>query len=312
MTTSGKYTYSLTLNQILEESFDILQVVGDGETLSGEMRSRGRQSFNLLIKEYQQLGLLLWTYTEGSLFLQVGQSSYDFATANVTNSYLETTLSVAAVATDTSVTLTDITDRSIGDNIGIILQDNNLQWTTIAGFPGGNVVDLNDALTDDALIGATVYSYTSVNPFIPVSRVLDVRRREGTDYEIPIIFESRKDYFNLPNKNQLGTPIQAYYQRGRDNGTMYLWSAPSSSLPVINFTYERELQIMDKPEDTFDFPEEWHYAIITNLAVKLIPKYGASAELAAWIKSEAAEALSLASNFNSAVYPVEFDMQEYG
>ena len=65
-------------------------------------------------------------------------------------------------------------------------------------------------------------------------------------------------------------------------------------------------------DDTFDFPEEWHEAVISNLAVKLIPKYGSSPGLAMELKESASLSLSLALNFDSAVYPVVMEMERYG
>lgn len=310
MAVSGVYTLDLTLNEVLIETFDRLQIGADGETLDGDMQQRGKRALNLMIKEWEQQGIHLWSYTEGTLFLQVGQSEYNFATANLTNEWFETTLAADAAISATSITVTSDADMLVGDNIGIVLADNNLQWTTIATLPGSNVVTLDDALTGAASNGSFVRNYRDT--FIPVKRVLDVRRREGSDYEIPIVFESRKDYFNLPNKESQGTPIQAYYQRGRDNGTMFLWNTPSSSISVINFTYERALQIMVNLTDTLDFPEEFQEAVISNLAVKLIPKYGASIELAQELKLWAADSLSLALNFDSSIYPIEMELEQYG
>lgn len=310
MAVSGVFELKLTLNEILEEAFDRLQIGADGETLTGDMQQRGKTSLNLMIKEWEQQGIHLWTYTEGTLFLQVGQSEYDFSTANLTNEFFETTLAADAAISATSITVTSTADMLVNDNIGIILADNNLQWTTIATLPGANVVTINDALTGAANSGSFVRNYRDT--FIPVTRVLDVRRQEGTDYEIPIVFESRKDYFNLPNKEAQGTVIQAYYQRGRDSGTMFVWNTPSSSIPIINFTYERSLQIMVNKTDNLDFPQEFQEAVISNLAVKLIPKYGASIELAQELKLWADDSLSLALNFDSSIYGVEMQMEEYG
>jgi len=310
MTVSGIFALDLTLNEILIDAFDRLQIGADGETLDGDMFDRGRLAANLLLKHWEQQGIHLWTYTEGTLFIQKGQASYDFATANLANTFFETTTTVAALETDTAITVDDTTDMVVADNIGIILEDNSIQFTTVSSLPGAGVVNLDAALTQDVNSGVVVYNYRGT--FIPVKRILNVRRRETNNYEIPIIFESRQDYFDLPNKENEGTPIQAYYTRQRDNGVMFLWNTPSSAVPVINFTYERSLQIFDTLTDTFDFPEEWHEAFISNVAVKLIPKYGASQALAAELKQEAAEALAMALSFDSAVYPIEMDMQEYG
>lgn len=309
MTTSGVYTLDLTLNQILIDAFDRLQIGVDGEDFDGDMFTRGKLAANLLIKSWENQGIHLWTYTEGSLFLQKGQAEYDFATANLANTFFETTTTVAAVSTATAITVSSTSDMVVADTIGIILKDNSIQFTTIASLPGSGVVNIDDALTQDVNLGAIVYNYRGT--FVPVKRILNVRRRESTNYEIPIIFKSREDYFNLPNKENEGTPLQSYYSRQRDNGVMFLWNTPSSSVPVINFTYERAIQIFDTSSDTFDFPEEWHEAFISNVAVKLGPKYGVSAALFAELKLEAADSLAMALSYDSAVYPIQMEMSEY-
>ncbi len=147
-----------------------------------------------------------------------------------------------------------------------------------------------------------------------MKRILNdtVRRRESTNYEIPIVFQSRKDYFDLPNKNQPGTPIQAYYDRQIPQGVMYLWNAPSSAVSIVNFTYERKLQVMLEATQTFDLPEDWYDAVVYNLAKRLISKVGCSQERKADIVSAAQEYLDNSLAFDQAVYPIRLKPQRYG
>ena len=322
MAASGIYTLSKTLNEVAAEAFDILQIGADGETLDGDMIGRAKTSLNLMLKEWQTQGIHLWSYTEGTLFLTVGQEKYDFrdATTHVANEWHETTITAATTAGANTILVTSASNIQNGDVIGIIQNDNNLFWTTVNGAPAGLTVTLTDNITLATLAGAFVRNYrvgTDTSPeLIPVSRILNVRRQESTDYEIPIVFESRQDYFNLPNKTQTGTPIQAYYARqdiaGDTSGIMYLWNSPSSSIPVINFTYERKLQIMVDAEDTLDVPDYAQDAVIYNLSVKLIPKYGSSKDLALWVKSEAQRLKEDLLAFDSAVYPITMKMKRYG
>lgn len=322
MSTSGIYTLSKTLNEVAAEAFDILQIGADGETLSGDMIGRAKTSLNLMLKEWQTQGIHLWSYTEGTLFLTVGQEKYDFrdATTHIANEWHETTTTAATTAGANTILVTSASNIQNGDVIGIIQNDNNIFWTTVNGAPAGLTVTLTDNITLATLSGAFVRNYrvgTDASPeLIPVSRILNVRRQESTDYEIPIVFESRQDYFNLPNKTQTGTPIQAYYARqdiaGDTSGIMYLWNSPISSIPVINFTYERKLQIMVDAEDTLDVPDYAQDAVIYNLAVKLIPKYGSSKDLALWVKSEAQRLKEDLLAFDSAVYPITMKMKRYG
>ena len=322
MSTSGLYTYSRTLNQIATESLQLIEAVGDGETLSGDHIERAKASLNSLLKESQTQGLHLWTETEGTLFLKVGQSKYDFreSSTHLANSYNTTTTTAATTAAALTIPVTSISGISDGDVIGIVQNDNDIFWTTVNGTPTGLNVIVDDAITLATLSGAQVRSYapsTATAPaLIPVSRISpgqgSVRRKEADDYEIPIIFESRKDYFNLPNKAQNGTPIQAYYSRqdiaGEVGGIMYLWNAPDSGVPVINFTYERKIQIVQSADDTVDYPDYAHEYIIYNLARRLILKFGCSMERAQLIMGEADRTKTDMLAYGASMYPISIKM----
>jgi len=322
MATSGIYTLSKTTNELAEEAFDLLQIGQDGETLSGDMIGRFKASANLLLKEWQTQGIHLWSYTEGTLFLTVGQSKYDFreASTHVANTWYETTTTAATTAGASTIVVSSAANIQNGDVIGIIQNTNNIFWTTVNGAPSGSTVTLTDSITLATVSGAYVRNYrvgTATAPdLIPVSRILDVRRKESSDYEIPIVFSSREDYFGLPNKDQTGTPIQAHYARqdiaGEEGGIMYLWNAPSSSVPVINFTYERKLQVLNDATDTIDLPDYAQMAFIYNVAVKLIPKYGSSQALADLIKQEAQILKNDLLSYDSAVYPIKMKMKRHG
>lgn len=322
MTASGVYTLGKTFNEIATEAADVIQVGADGETLGGDIIGRIKRPLNLMLKEWQTQGIHLWGYTEGTLFLTVGQAKYDFrlTATHIANTWYETTTTADTTAAATSISVTSASDIQDGDKIGIIQNDNDLFWTTVNGAPIGTTVLLDDAITLATVSGAVIYNYragTSTSPeLIPVSRVLDVRRRENSDYEIPIIFQSRKDYFDLPNKSQNGTPIQAYYSRqdvaGETSGTMYLWNAPSTSVPVINFTYERKIQIVVDADDTVDVPDYAQEAVVYNLAVKLIPKFGTASTLAQWVRQEALILKNDMLAFDAALYPIKMKMKLHG
>ena len=320
MATSGIYTLTKTQTELIDEALETIQATGDGETIQGDSFGRAKKLCNRLIKEWSTSGMHLWSYTEGTLFLDVGQEKYDFTSSaeHVVNTWYETTTTAATSASATTIPVTSAANIQVTDPIGVIQNDNDLFWTTVKEVSGTNII-VNDAITLATVSGAKVRNYrvgTTTSPaLIPISRVLDVRRLE-TDYEIPIVFESRQDYFNLPNKTTTGTPIQAYYDRqdiaGETSGVMYLWPAPASSVPVINFTYERKLQILNNPTDEIDVPDFALDAFIYNLAVRLIPVFGCSGELAIWVKSEAERLKNDLLAYDSDIYPVKMRMKRYG
>ena len=311
MATSGTYSLATSLNELLEESFDLLQIGQDGETLSGDMLQRGRRTLNFMLKAWEGQGLHLWVFETGTLFLTIGQNSYAFgdATTHLANDYNETTTDAVEAIGQTEISVTSTTGFAVNDPIGVVTDDNDLHWSTIASFVANDTVTLNDALLVAAASGNVVYHYT-LDSFKPVSRVTSVRRKETTDYEVPIKFLSKEDYEQLPNKNQNGTVIQTYYSRLQPTGTMFVWNPPVSAIPVIRFSYERQIQIMEEAANTFDLPEQWFECIAYNLAVRLIPKYGCTPQRSAELKQLAMESLDVALGFDVANYPITVKMRQ--
>jgi hypothetical protein len=385
---SGEYELDLTANDLITEALEVLQAAGSGEPENGGMYLKGRRSLNMMLKLWEAQGIHLWTYEEYTLFFQRGQRIYDLtqeATRCVDGEAwysAQLTADVAALAT--SFPVDAITNMSIGQAIGVINTDNNIQWTVIERLDGltvhlkdaiavaatsgayvrfydtkelgtttldateaigqtilsvtstagmaadmpigilqdGNVVHwttinsfsaddgtvtVNLALTIQGTSGTAVVFYSSEQNYVPISRIPttdSVRRHSGeaSDYEIPIHLQSREDYMTLPNKLQQGTVIQAYFDRQEPQGQFYVWNAPGSAVEYLNFTAEREIQIIVNSDDTFDLPAEWYLAITYNLAKLLIPKIGCSPERATTIRQDATDFLDQVLSFDSDIY----------
>lgn len=329
MALSGQYNLNLTFEDVAIETLDRLQIIGDGENITPAMRNRVKSSLNLMLKSWESQGIHLWTYTEGSLFVDYGRSEYQVGgSARIGNNFVFTRANAEASAGSSDIFIEPIASEArremvqVGSNIGIMLQPEITSsgavvpgtgpfWTTISSIPTVGRIILADPLPVDMPDATFIYTYSS-DPLIPIRRVLDCRRFESSDYEIPIVFESRLDYFNLPNKNQLGTPIQVYYSRQEPQGIFYLWSTPANIEQVINFTYERETQIIVNDDDMLDIPTYWLEAVIMNLAEKLTYKFSVSPERRSFISQEARLRLSEALSFDNAVYPIEIKVEQYG
>lgn len=67
-----------------------------------------------------------------------------------------TALSVAAIATDITITVTSAAGMATGDLIGVLLDDGTTHWTTINGAPVANVITLTVAMPSAAAIGNNV------------------------------------------------------------------------------------------------------------------------------------------------------------
>lgn len=316
MATSGVYNLQLELNELLFEAFKVIQVAADGESLSGDMLSRGRNALNIMLKAWEGQGIHLWTYEEGTLFLEVGRAEYPIgdSTVHVTNTYYQTSTDADEAIGQTVISVTSTANMAVNNPIGIVLDDNTLFWSTIASFVTDDTVTINDALTGAAASGAVVYHYP-LNSFRPISRISAgreaVRRRESEGYEVPINNLSRRDYENLPNKNQNGTVIQTYYQRHQPTGSFFVWNRPASAKPILRFSYERRIQIMQDPDDTFDLPEDWYEAVVYNLARRLITQYSCTPERTIEINNLATESLDLALGYDTATYPITVNMRQH-
>lgn len=114
--------------------------------------------------------------------------------------------------------------------------------------------------------------------------ITDMRIYRGSN-DLPMTRIGRQQYQALSNKTTQGYPTQWFYDRQRDNGTIYVWPAPDVTAGTLKFTYRRRIMDMDTGVDDYDLPPEWEQAIVENLADKLAGVYG---------KADSAEAKKVA------------------
>lgn len=109
-------------------------------------------------------------------------------------------------------------------------------------------------------------------------RIMSGRRKLTTSgYETPMTPWSRQEYLDQPNKTtNPSTPVNFYYDPKRDEGTLYLWPAPSAAVAAQNTVIVDTLRpffLMNDAADTLDFPIEWQETVVFNLAKRLKLKY---------------------------------------
>jgi len=73
MTTSGTASFNLDLNDIIEEAFERAGT----EVRSGYDLRTARRSMNLMLADWANRGINLWTVEEGSIPLEQGVYEYD-------------------------------------------------------------------------------------------------------------------------------------------------------------------------------------------------------------------------------------------
>lgn len=275
MATSNSTNFNMDTQSIIKRALQLIDVVGSGESVSGDDYSLAEDVLNMMVKAWQADGLHLWTETEGIVFVEADQASYvlDGAdTDQATSEDIKTELSVALEASDTAVSVDSTANMAVSDIIGIVLDDGTIHWDTIATIPTSTTLTLTTGVSGAAAVDNHVYAYTST-----MVRPLDISsvRVEGESGTITNLLKlSRHEYFRLNNKAASGRPHSFYFDRQRDSGTLYIYPVPDSGEYRLRATFHRELQDFDASTDTPDLPQSWLQALVQNLAVELAPYFG--------------------------------------
>lgn len=297
MTTSGSVNFTLNRDEIITDALEDLGVIGAGDTPVADDIDACARKLNMMVKAWMARGIHLWAIDEATLFLSVGTASYSLGATGThcTNTYAQTTLSTDEATSSTSIGLTSATGMSASDNIGIVLDDGTIHWTTISGAPGSTTT-IATGLASAASAGNAVFAYTSkINR---PQRILSAYRRNIDGIDTPIDPASRQEYADLSNKATQGKTNKFFYDPQLTNGVLYAWPTPDSASDVIRFWYERILEDFDAATDNPDFPIEWAEAICAGLVYRIASKYGKSLAEINFYKNEAEEKLQIALGFD--------------
>lgn len=318
MATSGVSSFDPTFIFIVTSAYRKLGVLNENETPTAGMFQDASYAINSLMKEWEALGLHVWTEEEAILFLQPGQVRYLIGGTTTDHavdaySYITETLAVDAAAAAVSITVTDASDIVLDQNIGIVLNDGSTQWTTVSHTPIGNVVRLTDALTSAASAANDVFVYTTAitRPLKMPSARLYFYSNNPTDLRETSMNEfSRQEYMDLPIKTNQGTPTAFFYTPSLPSGQIYVWPSPQNSAYGIRFTWYRPLNDYLSNDNTSDLPQEWINALTWNLAVELAPDFSVPIQRFAILKAIAAEKLELVRGYDREAQPIYFQLSD--
>ena len=99
MAVSGTYNFNLDIDEVIQEA---TEMIGGEDTLGHEPAS-GRRSINLMLKDWQNRGILLWTTSTTLVTVVASTTAYDLS-SNVINA-----LEVVISRDNTDIKLTRIT-----------------------------------------------------------------------------------------------------------------------------------------------------------------------------------------------------------
>lgn len=279
MALSNVITFNLNRDQLIQSACSQLGV--DSSIVSATNTLNIQNFLNMLLKQLELTNIHMWEEVESTLFLTSGQSIYNigpqYPNAAGDNTIETTLLANGSVST---LTLTSIQGPAtqgiqVGDNIGVVLDNGDLQWSTIQSINTANLqVVMNAALTSTASAGAQVFTYTNTTS-IPLN-VSSVRYNSGGTERI-CYMRGRDEFMMIAQKFSQTSTSQAnqvFYVPSETFGTMYIYPTPSNSSDRIHFSYSRTLDDFTQSTDNADLPQAWLLALVLNLSVLIAPIFG--------------------------------------
>lgn len=310
MATSGVITYSPAFLDLVLEAYEI---AGGKDmaaaSIPAHMLESAKRSLNLIIKAWQAEEIFLWKSEYATLFLAPGTVQYALGSVHATKSYVATAATAAAASGASSIVVVSVTGLAVGQNIGVMLSTNALQWFTISNI-ASTTITLSGALSASVVSGAAVYAYTTrlVRPY--EVRGASMISGDGTQqYELHQA--SRERYNSIPAGTTSGQPIEWYYQAKRTAAPLFtIYPKPETSLDLIRLDVVEVIEDLVSGDNEVDIPQAWLNPLVRALAVVLAEKLGASAEHIMRLEGKAQDALALVRGSDREPY-CQFGLQQW-
>lgn len=295
MATSGSYDFSATADEIINAALEDIGVIAEGQTPSAAQTALCLKRLNFLVKQWQGTadmarGLKVWTRQRVTMFLALGQQSYLIGPASTdsraTTLYGRTTLSGTEAAGQTILSITSNTDAvtfpgttvtmTNGDAIGIVLDDGTLYWSAISGTPS-TTATITVALPSQASAGNYVYWYTAKAQRFPVLEYAALRNDQLVDMPMNV-YTDVTQYEALTNKTRQGDPVALLPEPLRLSTRITLDAQPQDVTKQVRLTVFYPAEDYDAAANDIAFPQEWFAALEWELALRIVPAFGAAAQ----------------------------------
>ena len=277
MSRSGKYSFALDRDTIVKRSMQLVNLININQTARGADHDYAVDIFQSMIKMWQAEGIQMWNRKQATLFpaYEVQQFNISHTGDNCANTYENTTMSVAVASSVSILPVISSAGMTAADNVGIELDDNSRQWTTIVSVDSATQITITTPLTYSSASGNSVIAYTNKINDRPL-RILDARTVDLDNNKNSITMEmiGYDQYFNIPVKSMNGRPLNFYYDKLLDAGVLYTFPRTNNVNVLIEFTYHESIQDVDSATDSMDFPTEWTLPLIYGLATELCVTFG--------------------------------------
>ncbi len=294
MATSGSYDFGLTAAQLVARVAKNLSILGAGATINANDQTDLLETLNVVAKELQGTsdmapGMKVWTRQRVTVFLAKGQQTYQIGPASgdakASTQYGRTTLSSAAVATDTVLNITSNVDSltypgttvtmTNADTIGIQLDDGTIQWTTISGTPSVTAtISAGGGLTGAAAAGNYVYWYTSKAQRFPICESAVLRNSDRNDMPLSVYRTVEEYELGVVDKYADGSPTAILIEPKRITTQVTLDTQPDDVTDVIVLTVLYPAEDYDATTNDIAFPQEYLGYLEWEVTLRSCPMYG--------------------------------------
>lgn len=106
-------------------------------------------------------------------------------------------------------------------------------------------------------------------------RVIDVRFRQSSGLDIPMMELTKQEFYDLPDKTTNGIPTQWYFDPQQATSSLYVWPVLlTATTENLRVTYQRFIDDVDDLDENIDVTVEWLSTLGYNLAARCADDYG--------------------------------------
>lgn len=304
MSTSGTLNFSSTQSeQIIVEAYEKVGILPD--LITAQKIVSAQRSLNLILSEWINRGLNLWTVRQSMLNLIANQNSYllPFGTSDVLEATIRTsTRNLGGTAFSSSGVASNAFDNNpatacietapdgyIGYDFGqnsqyaiamVGVQSNvAITYNLVLEFSNDNITWFSGLLTG-AQTYATGNNVWYVIPVPTLARYFRIRETAGATLNIQELYFnttlqdtiisriSRSEYISYPQKNQKSRPTSFYVDR-QINPTIYIWPTPTNLYNNLFYTRISMMEDIGSMVNMAAIPQRFYQALCCNLALEL-------------------------------------------
>ena len=258
MATSGSVDFNLDMAEITEEAFERCGL----EFRTGYDSRTARRSLNLLIADWANRGLNLWTIE------QITQTMAQLSSTSAVTTYPVGAIT-ATVGASTNLSVGEtITGATSAVTASIITKPSSTTLTITV--PSGSFTAGETITGSSSAATTTISADPSLTDVQCSGDILEaVIRRSDEDISINRI--SRQEYLSIPKKTTQGRPTQFYMDR-QITPTISVWPAPENSTDSLIYYRVKRIQDADAATNTADIPFRFLPCLIAGLSYQIALK----------------------------------------